>query len=90
MLQEQLLPTPDLEKHVNCRTDLIQAALAGGDDYELCFTFDPQRLDEVRTLSAAVDAQCCVIGVIKKEPQLLIERRDGTVEALSRDGYRHF
>ena len=64
--------------------------LAGGDDYELCFTAPPSRRDAV--LAAATDADVAVtrIGRIQAEPGLTVLDADGRALTLDQTGYDHF
>lgn len=51
-----------------CCTDpetRIRAALAGGDDYELCFTADPANESELMAIAAGMDLPLTCIGEVK-------------------------
>lgn len=63
-------------------------ALAGGDDYELCFTISPQQLECFYEQYDA-DVQLSVIGEIVAEPGLRLEYQQAHVE-LKLKGYQHF
>lgn len=74
-------------------TDAEQAialALAGGDDYELCFTVPPTRLAQVQAAAARWDCRCTAIGVIEAAPGLRCRHGDATPYRLGRSGYDHF
>lgn len=64
--------------------------LAGGDDYELCFTAAPDKRDAV--LKAAEDAGVAVtrIGLIAAEPGLSVIDTNGQPLAIKYTGYDHF
>ncbi len=64
--------------------------LAGGDDYELCFTAPPANRD--RVLTAAKDAGVSVtrIGHITAEPGLTVTDADGQPLVIEHTGYDHF
>jgi thiamine-monophosphate kinase len=64
--------------------------LAGGDDYELCFTAPQSKRDAV--LAAAADADVAVtrIGRIRAEPGLTVLDADGQSLTLDQTGYDHF
>ncbi len=64
--------------------------LAGGDDYELCFTVPPAKRD--RVLAAANDAGVSVsrIGQISAEPGLTVTGTDGQPLIIEHTGYDHF
>jgi thiamine-monophosphate kinase len=72
-------------------TDLRRRfTLAGGDDYELCFTAPVAQRDAV--LSAAQSAATAVtrIGRMEQLPGLRLVDRDGTALALQLDSFDHF
>lgn len=58
-------------------------ALAGGDDYVLCFTVPPDR-------DAACLSTCHEIGTVTRETGLRIVDADGRPVEADIDGYRHF
>ncbi|MFO1430727.1 MAG: thiamine-phosphate kinase [Candidatus Competibacteraceae bacterium] len=89
LLVERLPLSPAL---LSC-TDSASAlalALAGGDDYELCFTVPPSRLPQLRTLAATWDCDLTTIGVIEAEPGLRCRCEDGTAYTLTKLGFDHF
>jgi len=67
-----------------------QCLLAGGDDYELCFTAAPERAQAV--LAAGVEAGVDVtrVGRISKTRGLRILGSDGQIMKLEMRGYDHF
>jgi thiamine-monophosphate kinase len=62
--------------------------LAGGDDYELCFTVPEGRLAELDRLDLDVGITC--IGTIEAEPGLRLLASDGSPYELLQAGYDHF
>lgn len=66
------------------------AILTGGDDYELCFTVPPQRLEALSARARSWDCACSEIGVIETEPGLCCVRADGSRLMLGHGGYDHF
>lgn len=64
-----------------------QYALAGGDDYELCFTISKQNYQQL--LSLQPEVKTTVIGHIQAEPGLIFTL-DGRVQSLQLHGYQHF
>jgi thiamine-monophosphate kinase len=67
----------------------VESALAGGDDYELCFTLSP---DHQHLLSAvAAEGGCAVtrVGVVEEPPGLRLYR-DGVAAPIPVRGYEHF
>jgi thiamine-monophosphate kinase len=72
------------------RDAAIATALAGGDDYELCFTVPPERAARLDTVVADWDCRCTRIGAITAEPGLRLVRADESAFHLDRPGYDHF
>lgn len=64
--------------------------LAGGDDYELCFTVPPDRRAELEQAFAAAGLAFAVIGHIGAQPGLRCFRRDGSRYHPAVSGYEHF
>jgi thiamine-monophosphate kinase len=67
-----------------------EAALSGGDDYELCFTLPPEREPGLRKVAARLGVSCCHIGDIAAEPGLRILDEAGQSYLPARAGYDHF
>lgn len=64
-----------------------QYALAGGDDYELCFTISPQNYEKL--LQKQLDVSISMIGTIQQKHGLTFEK-DGTDHLFQFNGYQHF
>ena len=64
-----------------------QYALAGGDDYELCFTISQQNYEKLLQLQPNV--KTTIIGTIKQQYGLTFEK-DGLDHPLQFNGYQHF
>lgn len=64
-----------------------QYALAGGDDYELCFTISPQNYEKL--LRKQLDISISMIGKIQQQHGLTFEK-DGVDHSLQFNGYQHF
>ena len=84
----QLPLSPVLEGSVTGER-AAQLALAGGDDYELCFTAAPQRCDALRAVWKNFETRLTCIGRIESEPGLRCFTADGSSLVPPR-GYRHF
>jgi thiamine-monophosphate kinase len=65
------------------------AALTGGDDYELCFTVAPARVDEVAARLANVKCQVACIGVLEEAAGVRVFDR-GVPVGFDLRGYDHF
>lgn len=68
----------------------VDMALAGGDDYELCFTVAEKCLPEFRQHCLEMGLTCSEIGVIDKTPGLRMKHTSGDVTPLQVAGYQHF
>ena len=64
----------------------LSLALTAGDDYELCFTVPPDKLDAL----AATGIRCHCIGRIEVELGLRLGDAEGNIELLASKGYQHF
>lgn len=64
-----------------------QYALAGGDDYELCFTISPQNYEKL--LQKQLDVSINMIGTIQQQDGLTFEK-DGIDHLFQFNGYQHF
>jgi thiamine-monophosphate kinase len=67
----------------------LDLALAGGDDYELCFTAAPPRAREIEIALEACGTSARRIGQLVPG-QTAVVRRDGRIYTPSAAGYRHF
>lgn len=67
-----------------------QCLLAGGDDYELCFTADPERESEIADIGEKLGLQLTRIGHVDKGSQLQLMDVDGKPIETGRTGYDHF
>ncbi|MBI5919382.1 MAG: thiamine-phosphate kinase [Nitrosomonadales bacterium] len=64
--------------------------LAGGDDYELCFTAPQARRAEVEQLAQRLTLPLSRIGVIKSAPGCVVCAAEGGEIRLEASGYDHF
>ncbi|MDY6457653.1 thiamine-phosphate kinase [Acinetobacter faecalis] len=62
-------------------------ALAGGDDYELCFTISPE--NHTKLLQQQLDIKISTIGQITENKELCFVQ-DGKTKILNFNGYQHF
>jgi len=67
-----------------------QVALAGGDDYELCFTIPPAQEKAFRIASTHFGVTCSYIGDIEAEAGLRILDEHGALYRTGQVGYDHF
>ena len=84
---------------VPCSADLLplrsqapvmRAVLAGGDDYELCFTAAPERADEIKVLSATLDIALARIGRIVEGNAVAVIDAQGRPLPVKDKGFDHF
>jgi len=68
---------------------LQQAVLAGGDDYELCFTAAPQHRDALQALSTQLGLHLSRIGKVTAHAGLQVLNGEARID-LSQKGYAHF
>lgn len=83
------LPCPE------CLADLPEdkrwpLQLAGGDDYELCFTVPPHAGGELERISASCGVPLAAIGRIVSRPGLELKKKEGGRYELASAGYLHF
>lgn len=64
----------------------MKLALAGGDDYELCFTIPEKHLSRLKRLPTPITC----IGKIEKKLGLLIRDGENKIVKISQEGYEHF
>lgn len=64
--------------------------IAGGDDYELCFTLSPEKLDLLDGIRQRLDCNLTQVGEIVAGQGVSCITADGTVLEHSGSGYQHF
>jgi thiamine-monophosphate kinase len=67
-----------------------ERVLSGGDDYELCFTAPPQKLDALEALGRELDCSLTPVGCVVSEPGVRCLAADGSELSLTNSGYEHF
>jgi thiamine-monophosphate kinase len=67
-----------------------QAALAGGDDYELAFTAPATLREEIDALAGPVGVGVTRIGAIESGAGVVVLDRQGTSIPLTESGFDHF
>jgi thiamine-monophosphate kinase len=85
------LPTSrTLAEHFPLEAERWRLQLAGGDDYELCFTAAPGHALAIEQAMAACDTAVTVIGRIDKGAGLRLLTPDGEPFELAVSGFEHF
>jgi thiamine-monophosphate kinase len=67
-----------------------QFQLAGGDDYELCFTAAREQSGRIDAIARDCGLPITRIGSITAAPALAVRRGDGSSVELAAGGYQHF
>ncbi|MDZ7583756.1 MAG: thiamine-phosphate kinase [Thiobacillus sp.] len=81
------LPAAQAYLHEKVARDCV---LAGGDDYELCFTAPAERRDAVAAAAQSAGVAVTRIGRIDAEPGLSVIDADGQRLPFDKAGYDHF
>jgi len=81
------LPVAQAYLHEKVAVDCV---LAGGDDYELCFTAAPDKRDAVLEAAAGAGVAVTRIGRITATPALTVVDTDGQPLPIEHTGYDHF
>lgn len=67
-----------------------RAILAGGDDYELCFTADPSRAPQIAALAATLELALTRIGRIVAGDAVTVRNEAGGILPIEEGGFDHF
>lgn len=86
-IQAEKLPTSGALRDFVDQDDACRLALAGGDDYELCFTVAPEKEHRLKALSE--ELPITRIGELRRGQGLLLTRGGRTWEPPD-SGFRHF
>jgi thiamine-monophosphate kinase len=89
-LEFAALPTLPVVQNYLREAVARDCVLAGGDDYELCFTAPADRRDAVLAAAASVDMAVTRIGRITTEAGLAVIDANGQRLAIEHTGYDHF
>ena len=68
----------------------MHCMLAGGDDYELCFTAPPSNRESIIQAALKVNIPVTLIGKIEKTPGLRLVNSQGQIENFSDKSFDHF
>lgn len=67
-----------------------ECLLAGGDDYELCFTASPVNRNKVASLAEELDIHLTRIGEVCSGKGVIVKDGEGKIITLESSGYEHF
>ncbi len=76
--------------HNQPRDFQLRCMLAGGDDYELCFTAPPSARDGIREAARQAKTPVTLVGAIEKEPGLRLVNAKGEHQPFSDKSFDHF
>ena len=88
-LDLESIPFSAASRRCLSREHAEQAALAGGDDYELCVVLAPEALAKAQAVAKSVGVQLTVIGRTQQHPGLELVRGGESMKA-SAEAYQHF
>ncbi len=85
--------SPIMQRYLD-RVAACSALLAGGDDYELCFTAPARARERIERIGGAVRVRLTRIGRVRRQrravPRLIVRAPDGAALRVVRRGYDHF
>jgi thiamine-monophosphate kinase len=65
-------------------------ALAGGEDYELCFTAHPDSREKIAALMKKCGVEVAPVGIVTSSPEVVVHDAAGQPFRLSHQGFNHF
>ena len=84
------VPRSDVYRRLQKQNLGWEAAVAHGDDYELCFTASPANAAALAAAFARSPVACTCIGRVESEPGLRLLDEQGREVSLDVRGYNHF
>ena len=89
-LQVNLFPYSAAARSCMSANNLLQAALYGGDDYELCFTVPPRYCEAMEQTALEVNTKVTPIGEITQGSEIVCIDASGSELPVSAGSYDHF
>ncbi len=89
-IQLKALPKSQVFSHYCANPLTQQMLLAGGDDYELCFTAPAERHDEIIALGERLDLKLTKVGRITHGNGLIVRGINDEVLSVKETGFDHF
>ena len=90
VMQWELIPLSSVAERYRAHPLVREAALAGGDDYELAFTAPPGLRTQIGGLAREVGVDVTRIGVIEPGTGVVVVDADGKPITLAETGFDHF
>ena len=89
LLRWERVPLSEAAMSIEDKELSMQAALSGGDDYELCFTVKEDELEATRQALETVGTDCIPIGRLTGKPGVRLLHHKEEI-SLNHLGYQHF
>jgi thiamine-monophosphate kinase len=86
---DRLPLSPEYRRATRGRADAFEAALSGGEDYELLVAVAPARLEEARAAARAAGVPLSVVGRLERRAGLRVEKGGGGRYRPRRPGHDH-
>lgn len=90
VMQWELIPLSSVAERYRAHPLVRQAALAGGDDYELAFTVAPSLRTQIEVLGGKLGVALTRIGVIEPGAGVVVVDGNGQPITLAETGFDHF
>ncbi|HSH73986.1 MAG TPA: thiamine-phosphate kinase [Methylophilaceae bacterium] len=84
------IPRSEIVSHHLQQEQAISMIVAGGDDYELCFTAPKNQHDAIDKLSQKLALRLSCIGNITSTPSLILHGKDDEIMNIKETGFDHF
>jgi thiamine-monophosphate kinase len=86
----QYVPCSDIARSRLHDPQIQQMVLAGGDDYELCFTAPARNHAEIAKMATLIGVPLTRIGSITEGPGLTVRGLDNQIIKINKTGFDHF
>jgi thiamine-monophosphate kinase len=67
-----------------------ELVLAGGEDYELCFTASSASREKIAALMKKCGVEAAPVGIVTSSPEVVVHDAAGSLFILSNQGFNHF
>ncbi|MGX5172962.1 thiamine-phosphate kinase [Aliikangiella sp. IMCC44653] len=89
LIKQEWLPLSSAAQGIQNQELVMRSVLAGGDDYELCFTVDEDALESTRLALETVGSDCIPVGRMTGKPGVRV-MQDKQEVTLDFNGFEHF